>query len=241
MKFPSGFFLLVPTLVSLMGCSMKSRDPASYAVTPKFNLDGPASPTEFRIVMGTRTMVASTLEDIFGKTSVASGGLNVQDVTSNFVLSQPASWGGPCDPYANSHPVPHAGRNGGLDMVIETPNARGCSDKVFSQSSMLPSGSTSRLAWTIRACDRIVSSDAAIRFAATQSGYPANSSLNTPPSEQSIRSVFDIFHPGIALSTASFGALKGVVDEANRQFPNTPEAWRFLMLTLCSSPGWQML
>jgi hypothetical protein len=160
-------------------------------------------------------------------------------VATQLIATQPASWGGPCDPYANSLLMPTLQSDSSVQRVVTTTVPRGCSDPSFSQSAILPGASTSRFAWTIRACDRIVSSDPAVQAAATQAGLTG--SINTPPTDALIKSTYALFYAGVPITDDSFNGLKAVVTQAASSYPNSPEAWRFLLLTICSSPGWQIL
>ena len=196
--------------------------------------------TELRLTLGTRWMVSSTLSDIFGANTIVSGTLKVSDVLKAFVLDQPASFGGSCDPYANSHPMPVLDSHGNVNRVIETPSARGCTDSPSSQAAILPSSSTSRLAWNTRTCDRILASDAAVRYAATQAGLPASAALDVP-NEAQIRASYDLFYPGIEIPSAALRDLQTVTTTAAGLGAGAGEGWRFLLLTLCLSPGWQVL
>lgn len=201
----------------------------------------PGSPTESRLLLGTRWTISSIIDDIFGATTVASGNVTVKQVEQSFILDQTTSWGGACDPYADSFPMPYLSTRGDYtEDKIEKPSVRGCAEANQSQASLIPAGSTSRFAWTIRTCDRVISSDAAVRFAATQAGYPAGSAMTVAPNDNYIREVFDLFHPGVEMPDSSIVALRAVVNEAASRYPNTNEAWRFLLLTVCQSPGWQV-
>jgi hypothetical protein len=216
---------------------------AKYTVTAKDAVIS-TSPT---VLLGTRQVASSTLNDIFGSTTAvgnnaAHQAMQVSTVIQNDIDTQAVSWGGACDPYANGYAVPTDLHDGnGVQMVSPANNVRGCVQPDLSHASMVPGASTSRFAWTIRTCDNIVSADAAVRNAATQAGYPAGSSLNTPPNDALIAAAYDMFHPGVPMPDTVLQALHDLVATANTKYPNSPEAWRFLMLTLCASPSWQIL
>lgn len=226
---------------SVVSCNQGS---VTYLEKKNDNLTREETGTQIQTMLGTRYLGASVLIDIFGaSTSLnadANGAVTVQSLIQNDVLSQAVTWGGACDSYATAYAIPT--QVSGSVKLLEAPVAdRGCSNPGLSQASMMPGASTSRFAWTIRVCDKISESDTAIRNAATQAGYPAGSSLNNPPSDQMIAAMYDIFHPGVPMAANIQQALKNVVSTANSNYPNSPEAWRFLVYVLCSSPSWQIL
>jgi hypothetical protein len=221
-------------LIPLVACTSGSNSSSSTTTTWPVVSSG----TQFQLRLGTRWMASTALQDIFGASTAATGA-SVQTVATQFIATQPVSWGGPCDPYANSLLMPTKQTDGSVQRVVASVSPRGCTDSSFSQSAILPGASTTRLAWTIRACDRIVSSDPAVLYAATQAGLTG--SITVPPTTALIQSTYNIFYPGVPITAAVQTGLQGVVNQAVSLYPNTNEAWRYLLLTLCSSPGWQIL
>jgi hypothetical protein len=233
-------------LLALTGCFGESRVATSTS-TPRSTANAAQNPaTETRLLLGTRWEIAEFMKEIFGASTMAdsrwSRNWTVADVVQQDIIDQPVSWGGSCDPYADVYPEP---RDVGWAVWPSmppnyVPPPRACKETKTSKESMLPSGSSSRMAWTIRACDYFASIDDALKVAVGKAGGNANA-INTPPTDDEIRSAYDLFHPGVPLPPEVFSALKNVVTTANSKFPNSPEAWRFLIVTLCSSPSWQIL
>ncbi len=105
--------------------------------------------------------------------------------------------------------------------------------------SMLPGPSSLRFALVNRACNQIVQSDAALSNAAKLAAPEATT--NEAPNDAQIESLFEIFHGGRAPTKEVLGSLSTLVRES-MSLENRPlEAWRFLLLSLCENPGWQLL
>ncbi len=95
------------------------------------------------------------------------------------------------------------------------------------------------MALVIRACERILSLDAVVRTAASQAmGMSAPSPL-PEVIEGDIAAAYELFFPGKAPSEEVVRELKTLSHEAQGD-GDSLEGWRFLFLSLCICPSWQV-
>lgn len=170
------------------------------------------------IRIGDREQVSSVLVNVFGPAAQKA-------VTEN-VLRKPALFGGPCDIHSES--------------AQSEPN---CTFEDVS-AGPVPVVTSAREALRTQTCDRIVQDDAAIRYAAAQARDLDDGSFidSEAPGDADIQAAFELFVPGRTLPADALEALKtGVVAGAQKQSGKTAEGWRFLFLTLCLSPQWEIL
>lgn len=184
---------------------------------------GVVTDSDSKLRMATRAYVASTLREVFGAASHSS----VEKAIEELVVRQLAPFaGGPCDRYGEDCPLMNNG-SGRVDPAGE------------SQSSVIPAPTTARFALMIRVCERITSEDKAIFFAASQAMGGAVANHLPMPLEGDVTAAFDLFHTGEVPPKAVTNELLSLAKLAYQQ-GGTLEAWRFLLLTLCTSPGWQI-
>jgi hypothetical protein len=174
----------------------------------------------------TRNVLATTLEDVFGPAATAITATMVSPISNDFLM------GGPCD-------------NNDVD----------CPDDIQedTQAPMLPATVAGRESMVTRTCDLIVSTDAAIRYAAAQARDESLSQNfsdptdadTTAPTTNDLQAAYELFYSGKVpdptvisqLQTVSTQAL--VVAKAAGVTPDL-DAWRFTLLTLCLAPDWQI-
>lgn len=170
------------------------------------------------IRIGDREHVASVLTNVFGPTAARA--------ISENITRKPALFGGPCDVQAES---------------VQPDPACGTADI---GAAIVPSVTTAREGLRTQTCDRIVQEDAAIRYAAAQvRDLPdGDFSVTEMPTIADIKAAYELFMPGRPLPDDIAAELKnGVVEGAKNSGGSTTESWRFLFLTLCISPQWQIL
>lgn len=139
-------------------------------------------------------------------------GPSAEDPAQDLIDPNIAAFGGPCDPYAS-----------------------GCNGS-SSQASVIGVATSSREALRTRACERIVANDTAVNFAVSQAGAMAANR----PADGEIRRAYDLFYPGKNPTHEGFLALENVVASAESQGLAPLESWRFLFLSLCLAPDWQV-
>jgi hypothetical protein len=182
---------------------------------PTPNLDyGSAKPAEGRLRLSSRKVISSTLLEIFGP--------SIQTSLTTRVSLEIGHFGGPCDPNQN------------LD----------CTGSGESQAPMIPLATTPRMALITRLCDQIVESDTAIQFAIQQALEAAALPSQIPnPTPATLATAYDLFQPGLTAPSNVIDGLKEVADAAE-SVPNSVgalDSWRFVFLTLCLNPTWQVL
>jgi hypothetical protein len=101
----------------------------------------------------------------------------------------------------------------------------------------VPSSLPTREGLLIRACDTVALQDGAITYAVET--QLKQSVTNFPAGEQ-IDAAYELFYPGMTPSDAVRAALAGVVQTSRDKDFHSRDSWRFLLLTLCLSPGWQI-
>lgn len=162
--------------------------------------------------IGDKLFVASFYNQIFGP---SVGGFMVPLIRNNT-----GAFGGPCDQLGN----------------IATNHCLGRSS--FSQAPVLPNSMATREGFRIRTCDLTAQTDAAIVHAVAQI---KNASTDSKPGTSEVAKAYELFFPGHEPTQEVGEALKAVVDEATSDGQPPLEGWRFLFLTLCLAPEWQLL
>lgn len=169
-----------------------------------------------KLRLGDRLYVKTTLDDIFGP--------GVSEITQRLIMTKTAQFGGPCDP-----------------AISDTE----CSSPVEAFAALVPIAITARESYRTRACEEISSQDSAILHAYMQAKMPqADSSSGVVPGWPGIADfqlAYDLFYPGRAMPSGVASALLEVTEAAKRLERTSPvEGWRYLLLTLCLAPDWQL-
>jgi hypothetical protein len=186
---------------------------------------GPTHTASSTLRLIDRVTVASILNQRFGPTAVS--------YTNALVKAKVNQYGGPCD----------------QNMVTETVNASGtvtvtndCSDGAHSQSMapMVAVSSSGREGLRIRVCDRIVAQDATILYAAKEVQPDLTKANAKIPTPEQVISMYQQFSPGVT-PTEEIQEKLAAISARTQQLNLIPfEAWRFIYLTLCLSPDWQI-
>jgi hypothetical protein len=193
------------------GSGPKTNNQTMSAAVPDGIEFGVARTALARPKMGDRFYVASVLTQVFGPDSAP--------VVNPLVRDNMAAFGGPCD---------QAGRVGGNN----------CGGRLsFSQLPMLPVSMATREGYRLRACETLTFDDNLLKYAV---GQIEAATLLDPPNSTAVDKVYEQFYPGQKPTTAVHDALVDVVRKASDG--KTPlDGWRFLFMTVCSSPDWQLL
>lgn len=220
-KLKTSLFFLVLWLGLPFGCVRRDVGgapvlPQSSALNEASSRIEPAKRAENQLRLGGRTYVASMLKYVFGP----SADRTVEILIEDHVM---AMGGESCQPYRND-----CEGNDGL---------AGWSPFGDSVLPSIPRATTLRAALISRACHGIVAKDEAILFATANVLGGALSTMRQP-TEADILAAFNEFSPGRSLNDESAKQLLNVTQRAGEM--GMLEAWRFLFLTLCLEPGWQI-
>ncbi len=173
--------------------------------------------------LGTRKFVSSKLVNLFGATEA-------QTIVDQKINSKPGIFGGSCDLLAGTMTaLPSAGYLGD------------CAERPESHAPPIGVATSQRMALSIRSCDQLVQSDTAIHNAAKAAlGVSTSPVASRFPNDADIAAVYGFYYRDRALDTPVADALRGVVTAAAGQGYSSIEGWRFLIMTLCKSPVWQI-
>ncbi len=177
-------------------------------------IGGSASDSVLR--SASRKFVSTKLNDIFGGSAGA--------VTSSLIANDAGRFGGPCDLYATDF-------NG-------SQNYGNCNLHADSQASLIGPQTPSRQSLVVRACQRIVQDNAAVSAAVTNA--VGSNATGRAPASGDIQSMYELFYTGRVATDATLAALAMVGTGAQQKGYGTMGAWRYILLTLCQSPDWQV-
>jgi len=144
-------------------------------------------------------------------------GAVAQPITKQFVDGKYAEFGGSCDRYGSVKDCPAN----------------------LSQSAVIPSALTSRSSILTRACEKILQNDLAVTTALSKIGI--NGTALPSPNVTSIQAAYGLFYPGRTVNSGDVTSKLLAISDRAKELSEPPmEAWRFLLLTLCLSPDWQL-
>ncbi len=168
-----------------------------------------------KINIGHADYMTSTMTTIFVNPTLATPSTNaIKNKIKSLVTLQIDSMGGPCSRY---------------DDICPGGNR--------TSSSVVPLSNAIRKGYLIRACEEILSIDEAVMTALTQSSLAPTSAA----SDMNLSNALNLFFPGRAVSDNVLAPLKAQ-HQAALNFGQTPlDAWRFVFLSLCTSPMMEML
>ncbi len=168
-----------------------------------------------KINIGHAGYMSSTLTQLFVNPTLATTSTSaIKSKINGLVTLQIASMGGPCSRYDDN-----------------------CSGGDRATAPVVPLSNAIRKGYLIRSCEEILSIDEAVTTALTQ----INLTPNSAASDMSLSNTLNLFFPGRAISEDVLAALKAQ-HEAALNFGQTPmDAWRFVFLSLCTSPLMEML
>lgn len=218
-RSPASNALVGTEAVSASADAAITAENPSPAIT-NYSYQGTA---ETRIRMGDRHFVRSILEGAFGSSA--------STVSATYIDPQIGYFGGPCD------------------VQNET-----CVNRTETQGQVIAGSVAAREALRIQACEELTATDSNVRYAvAIAMGFSSTDATTkstdttfalTEPDSAGIQGLYDLFFMGETISSDIAAALAGVtaaVDGLSESGINKNfEKWRFLLLTLCEDPTWQI-
>jgi hypothetical protein len=216
----SGLLILLLVLTSSCDSFLAS---SKVFLSPNSNVPqttNTSEPLESQIRLTNRNFIAAKLESVFGPSAKASIDAIVMNQAYHAVL------GGPCNSYSEISTQ--------FPFNVTSPD---CALPAYAQAPMIPRASTARAALLTRACDRILSQDDAIFFALSQALSSSVTGINIErPNQNAILETFKLFSPTRELPSLAQSAVMKVADSQAL----ATDAWRFVLLTFCYQPDWQV-
>jgi hypothetical protein len=227
--------------VMMLGCSISDKQSAlvfqsstnTGATDPSRGVasvtNDSAAPVSAAIPVADRAYVSAALLQAFSNGQDTTA---IQSIINNNIYVS-AQFGGGCDHYAASNV---ASAVTGFPGTLEYPAAK-CVD-----ATVLPAYSNPmRYANTATACDSIVNSS----VWTTSSGQIMNKIISglvagavyPTPNATTVKKAYAIFFPIDPPSTDVVNALLAVGTNST----NTTDAWKQIVIAICSSPEWQVL
>lgn len=170
---------------------------------------------EDKINIGHAGYMASAMTLMFvNPSSSSSAATNIKTRINTLVTAQIPSMGGPCNRYEGNCP--------GGDR---------------SSAPMVTVSNAIRKGYLVRACEEILSIDEAVITALS------NASLGpaAPASDASLLAITNLFFPGREISNNILIDLKAQHQAALNLGQTSTDAWRFVFVSLCTSPLLEML
>lgn len=209
------------TINPMKGIDLVSADVYKIYLYLTTTVDGVSTSMEqSQPLLGTRTYIASVLENIFiSELGTLPEDDIIQNKITSLILNQPGAIGGACQ------------KN---DATTDDPT---CKTKISETTggSMLPASNAIRRGYVNRACDEILSIAQSVSNALEKIDLSTTSNLTTV----NISSVYDLFTPGRPMPTAAQTALMNVAN--NPQLTTNTEKWRFVLYAVCRSIGVESL
>jgi len=211
-------FIISLLFLFILSCTEK-RDSLRRSMSSKSALSLPSpmgynvgQAGESELKLASRVFVVSTLSAIFGP--------SIKTDLEETIEREVFRFGGACD--AN--------------------NPSSCPSQVNllsgSDVSSVPKFSSGRAGIQIKACDRIVQKNSAIEYALREiNAWP----LVSNPRIDDIAQAYQLFYPGKQPALQVIYALLNISSEAQKNNFALIDSWRFIFLTLCMSPDWQLL
>ena len=175
-----------------------------------------------------RYYVTSLLSDVFGPTAMST--------LNNNVKIRMDSFGGGCDQYDRNV-------NSGLTCLNDDCNMINCNGATVLHNQIGVS-SVIRQGWVLRACEEITNSNDAITYAAILIGAVTTNNNRKPiknvlatPTRQTMASAYGLFYRSTSPSDDVLTALNNV---AVNETTSNLEKWRYIFLSLCTTPEWQV-
>jgi mono/diheme cytochrome c family protein len=195
-----------------------------------------------KLRLGDRRFVASVLNNVLGASS--------KTVIDQYILSRTSKFGGACDrmnSYTHSYPTVIRCNEPGASLTSKLVNV----DLADIDAPRLPDSNTSREGLRMLACKQsLLGDNSAISYIIQQvKGSGDTSFLQTTPrmSADDVKKMYRLFYPGRDPKPPILDALLAVSDQAQTLplasvGPNGKafESWRYVALTLCKAPDWQL-
>jgi hypothetical protein len=173
-----------------------------------------------------REYAAGALIDIFGDGPAGS-------VANELVRRKVGEFAGPCDVYST--------RSSPIDVFYGWDSNGEClGESSYSQQPLIGAMNASRQAYLIRACDRILQQDSAVLNAAALAQGLTSVASVSQPSAANAEAVYQMFFVGRTPPAEVVQGLLAVASTAQSKGLPAIEAWRFMLLTTCVAPDWQV-
>lgn len=170
---------------------------------------------EDKINIGHADYMASVMTLFFVNPASASGSATtIKGKINTLVAKQIPSMGGPCNRYEGDCP--------GGDL---------------SSAPMVTISNAIRKGYLIRACEEILSIDEAVITALSK----VSLGPMAPASDANLRNILNLFFPGREISSLILIDLKAQHQAALNMGQTPTDAWRFVFVSLCTSPLLEML
>lgn len=167
-------------------------------------------------ILAHRKYIASLMTDVFTTDSMAGADKTFVNTTLNsWIVTQPAVYGYPCNM-----------KNG----------ADECNGTIL--SPMHSGTNTLRAAYKSQACQTILSKDVYVNAVISKV-----SAIGSAPTATSIGLLYELFYRG---DDADPTLVQGLISSdrailGQNMQASTTDRWRYLILALCESPGWEQL
>ena len=207
---------------------------------PKDNPGDPGPSKRAQVGIADRFYLTNVLIDIFGPLA--------EPIAHKNVLSKHEVFGGPCDVYENSMNriggrwIWHSQANRCFgDSYSATTIARSDNNYANTQTSTTKPSNTVRSGWKIAACESILNLAESRKFAIEKFYHRIGQEVdgNNPPhpNTQSIFSAYQLFYPEQPLNGATRISLQALANGVSE--PNDVK-WKWILLALCMSNGWEV-
>ncbi|OQW49296.1 MAG: hypothetical protein A4S09_12335 [Proteobacteria bacterium SG_bin7] len=174
-----------------------------------------------------RQFVAGKLKSLFGT--------NVSTITDKYIEKEIGNFGGPCD--RNQTEITFSVATNGQHGIRIYPD---CSSDSDSQGSLIGPTTPARFAFVERACKKILQTDSYLNAGAMTALGVTTTPTARLITDADIQSLYSAFNIGKSPSLEILASLRKVAEAATDKGLGNMEGWRFVFLTLCLSPDWQI-
>jgi hypothetical protein len=164
-----------------------------------------------------RTYVASLFREVFTSTKYPL--TNLETLIDKWIMYKGAQYGGACNYYTSYSSRDCSGSGANVNNASYTED------------------NTVRESFRIQMCENVLGQNASVSGALEKVGLTVDSVVNTT----NVSAVYSLFYrsaPAEALVVSSLIDMNKSLAEKNETALNK---WRALLLTVCESPGWQLL
>ena len=183
--------------------------------------------------LANRVYLDAVFEDIFGVNTVTyrdSGETEDSFIYRN-IQSRAEIMGGPCDRWATGYYSPS---NNPWDKRADLPKET-CIQRANAALGMVPTQSVIREGWIINTCEILLENNSGAGL-----DHAINRIFNGTgmqnPNAQTLQTAYQLFYPAQPLPTNVRTALQTVADGVS----STRDKWKWVILSICMSPGWQV-
>lgn len=173
-----------------------------------------------------RKFVAGKLKTLFGS--------EVSAITDVYIENEIGNFGGPCD--RNLTDITFR-LNGAQHQARIYPDCKSESD---SQASVIGPTTPARFSLLQRACRKILQTDSYLNTGVMNALNTTTPQTSRAMTDADIQAIYSAFNIGKSPSLEVLSSLKKISDVTEEKGLAKIEAWRFVFLTLCLSPDWQI-